>query len=176
MNLEFILIDRPNLVERPTRNNLSSRPTTSVVLVAMFGCALSSSSFSLLEASNSSDFSLSSSCTPSITTSFSLTTAVDTSVGTIHGIEYSFSCFSYLTYLSLVKVVSKCPCLSDCFTLKIICNYISSELSFQNSLHPDFRRKLKSIHSRQMEVKKLYITQNTQLNFRDCIVIGRCNM
>ena len=60
--------------------------------------------------------------------------------------------------------------------LKIICNYISSELSFQNSLLPYFRRKLKSIHSRQIEVKKLYSTPNTQLNFCDFIVTSRCNL
>ena len=35
MNLEFILNDRPNLVELPTRNNdPSPRPATSVVLVS----------------------------------------------------------------------------------------------------------------------------------------------
>ena len=78
MNLEFILIDRLNLVERPTRNNdPSSRPAASIVLLAMFSCALSSFCSSSFEGSNRSDFSLSSSCISSITTSFSFTIAVD---------------------------------------------------------------------------------------------------
>ena len=86
MNLEFILTDRPNLVKRPTRNNdPSSRSTTSVVLVAMFRCTLSSSSSSSLEGSNLSDLSLSSFCTSLITTSFSFTLAGDTSVALSRG-------------------------------------------------------------------------------------------
>ena len=43
--------------------------------------------------------------------------------------------------------------------------YVSSELSFQNSLLLYFRRKLKFIHSRLIEVKKLHIIPNTQLTF-----------
>ena len=67
---------------------------------------------------------------------------------------------------------------NDCLKLYFKDNMrlCKSELSLQNSLSPYFRRKLKSIHSRQIEVKKLYIIPNTQLNFRDCIVTDRCNL
>ena len=41
---------------------------------------------------------------------------------------------------------------------------------------PIFSSHLKSIHSRQIEAKKLYTIPNTQLNFRDCIVTDRCNL
>ena len=115
MNLEFFLTDRPNLVERPTGNNdPSTRPATSVVLVAMFGCLLYSSSFSSLEGSNSSLFSTHQ-FTSSITTSFSFTTAVDTSVGTMTG-SNTLQLFQLPHLPSCVKEVKKCPCIGHyCF-------------------------------------------------------------
>ena len=43
--------------------------------------------------------------------------------------------------------------------------YKLKAFSFQNSVPPYFRHKLKSIHSCQIEVKKLCITPSTQVNF-----------